>query len=115
METKEEVTERALILSPDGRLDFSEAKAFESTLSAAVDRAVAGGVGLIIDCAALEYVSSAGLRSFLVVARSATKRSLAFHICGLTTDVAEVFRVSGFEKIIPPLPDRAAAEAALSA
>ena len=72
-------------------------------------------VGLIIDCAALEYVSSAGLRSFLVVARSATKRSLAFHICGLTTDVAEVFRVSGFEKIIPPLPDRAAAEAALSA
>jgi anti-anti-sigma factor len=115
METKEEVTERALILLPGGRLDFSEAKAFEATLGAAVDRAGENHVGLIIDCAALEYVSSAGLRSFLVVAKSARERGLAFHICSLTADVAEVFRVSGFEKIIPPLPDRAAAEAALSA
>ncbi|MGA0840795.1 MAG: STAS domain-containing protein [Pseudomonadales bacterium] len=91
----------AAIVRPAGRLDFGAAAGFQED----VDRALAGDgskpSAVIIDCAALEYVSSAGLRVFLVGARASKSSDIAFLVCNLMPSVREVFGVSGFDRIIP--------------
>lgn len=52
------------------------------------------------DLSGVSYVSSAGLRAVLVVAKRLSKDGYAFSVCGHSGPVAEVFRISGFEKII---------------
>lgn len=113
METTREPHERAVVLLVSGRLDFGHAKDFEATLTACVGDAAAGGLALILDLAGLDYVSSAGLRSLMVGAKAARSQDVGFHVCSLAQDVAEIFRISGLDQIIPPLADRAAAEARL--
>ena len=113
METKREPHERAVVLLVSGRLDFGSAKDFEVTLGSCVQDAADAGLALILDLAALDYVSSAGLRSLMVGAKAAKARAVGFHVCSLAQDVAEIFRISGLDQIIPPLADRAASEARL--
>jgi anti-sigma B factor antagonist len=113
MEVSSESSDKMLVVSVTGRLDFGASAAFQQSLESAV--AEARGRPLILDCSGLDYVSSAGLRSFLVGARAAKAANVRFLVCSLTKSVAEVFEISGFAKIIPALPDRAAAESAVSA
>lgn len=91
----------AAIVRPAGRLDFGAAAGFQED----VDRALAGEgskpAAVIIDCTALEYVSSAGLRVFLVGARASKSAGISFSVCNLMPTVREVFGVSGFDRIIP--------------
>lgn len=100
------------VLIAVGRLDFDAAAGFQR----AIEQAVAGGgtapKAVVIDCAKLDYVSSAGLRSFLVGARAAKSASVAFSVCSLSASVREVFTVSGFNRLITEHADRAAALAA---
>lgn len=98
----------ATLVIPAGRLDFGAAPAFEKELEQAFATSTRGS-SVIIDCAALEYVSSAGLRVFLLGARSAQRRGVGFALCTLMPAVREVLDLSGFSRIIPVFPDRAAA------
>jgi anti-anti-sigma factor len=96
-------------VAPVGRLDFDAAPGFQE----AVER-VLGGAGktpaaVIIDGTGLEYVSSAGLRAFLLAARSAQRSGISFALCALQPAVREVFELSGFSRIIPVHADRASA------
>jgi anti-sigma regulatory factor (Ser/Thr protein kinase) len=63
----------------------------------------------MIDCCALDYVSSAGLRVFLVAARAAARAGITFALCALTPAVREVFELSGFARLMAVHADRAAA------
>ena len=100
------------LVIPEGRLDFGTAGAFEKQLQEALAGAGTAPAALIIDCAALEYVSSAGLRAILLAARAAQKARVAFALCALRPAVQEVFELSGFNRIIAVHPDRATALAA---
>lgn len=55
----------------------------------------------MVDCASLSYVSSAGLRAFLVAAKAAETKGVSFSACSLGSDVASVFTISGFDRIVP--------------
>jgi anti-anti-sigma factor len=99
------------VATATGRLDFGAATAFQQQLEQAL---AATPSRLVIDCAGLDYVSSAGLRSFLVAARAAKAGGTSFAACGLQPSVKEVFEISGFSRIIEVLPDRAAATAGLA-
>ncbi len=102
------------LVIPEGRLDFGTAGAFEQQLQQALAGAGTAPAALIIDCAALEYVSSAGLRAILLTARASQKAGIAFALCALTPAVSEVFDLSGFSRIIAVHPDRPTALAAVS-
>jgi anti-sigma B factor antagonist len=93
----------------EGRLDFGAAAAFQAQLEAVLAGGGTKPAGVIIDGAGLDYVSSAGLRVFLLAARTAQRAGLAFAICALTPAVREVFDVSGFSRVIAVYADRAAA------
>ncbi|MSQ66655.1 MAG: anti-sigma factor antagonist [Gammaproteobacteria bacterium] len=97
-----------VVVAPEGRLDFGSAAEFQRQLEATI-----GGSdkprGVVIDCTGLSYVSSAGLRSFLVGARAAKSAGTTLVACSLTTSVREVFAISGFSRLIEEYPNRQAA------
>jgi anti-anti-sigma factor len=112
MKTQFESLGKVSVAAPCGRLDFGAAAPFQSEL----EKTLAGGAtGMIIDCRGLDYVSSAGLRVFLLVSRAANRAGVAFAICSLRPPVKEVFDVSGFSQIIAVCADRAAAVAKMPA
>jgi anti-sigma B factor antagonist len=92
-----------------GRLDFSAAAGFQSQLEQVLAGAGTKPAGVIIECSGLDYVSSAGLRVFLLAARAAQRGSFAFAMCGLKAAVREVFDVSGFSRVVAVYADRATA------
>jgi anti-anti-sigma factor len=106
MNTQFESLGRVTIVTPSGRLDFGAAALFQSELEKALAKSPEG---VIIDCAGLDYVSSAGLRVFLLVSRGAGRSGIALVVCSLKPAVREVFDVSGFNQIIAICADRPAA------
>ncbi len=88
----------ATIVRPTGRLDFGASAGFQEELGAAI---AGGSARVVIDASALEYVSSAGLRAFLVGARAAKSAGISLAICCLSANVREVFQVSGFDRLVP--------------
>lgn len=111
MNTQIEELAKLTCIRPQGRLDFDASAGFQSQVEQAIAAAAKRSAAVVVDCAGLEYVSSAGLRVFLVAARSAKSASIGFITCGLSATVKEVFEVSGFSRIIDVQPDFAAASA----
>ena len=79
----------------EGRLDTVTAPQFETELKKALE----GISELTIDCAKLEYVSSAGLRVLLSVHKIMTKQG-SMVVKNLSEEVKEVFDITGFSDIL---------------
>ena len=109
MNVRIETIGRTTVVIPEGRLDFGTTPNFEKQLEQALAGTTALPAALIIDCAGLDYVSSAGLRAFLVTARASQRAGIRFALCALKPAVREVFDLSGFSRIIALHPDRATA------
>lgn len=106
MELKESSENGQTVVELIGRLDSNTSKAVEDRLAALLD----GGVkAMVLDFAALEYVSSAGLRVLLVVAKRMKAAQGRLAICALRPEVREVFEISGFSKIFSIFPGKAEA------
>ena len=54
---------------------------------------------LLIDCSEMEYISSAGLRFFMQLKRESAAKGGSIRIAHLNEDVADIFRMSGFQNI----------------
>ena len=104
----------ALLVVPEGRLDFSAAAHFQQHLEQALTAAAGEAAPVIVDCVALEYVSSAGLRVFLQAVRVSQRTGTAFALSALQPAVREVFELSGFARLIPVHEDRDTALTQLS-
>jgi anti-sigma B factor antagonist len=98
------------IYAPTGRIDASNAGVCERDLLALME---ATGPSAIIDLSGLSYISSAGLRVLLVGAKAARAKGGKAVICHAPAAIAEVLKMSGFDKVIPLLADRATAQAQL--
>lgn len=108
MNLRIEALAEASYVIPEGRLDFDAAPGFQEAIDRVLN-AVSKPPAVIIDGAALEYVSSAGLRAFLLAARAAQRADIPFALCALQPAVREVFDLSGFSRIISVQADRATA------
>ena len=101
-----EQQENVLILKPQGRIDSANAHDFQQSLAAAIgDRQSA----VVADLEGISYMSSAGLRAVLIVAKALRQRGARFALCSLAPVIADVFTVSGFSKIFSVLDSRAEA------
>lgn len=67
------------------------------------------------DCSQLTYISSAGLRSVLQALKQSNAKGGKLVLHSVTTQVMEVFEISGFKSLLTICPDRATAEASLAA
>jgi anti-anti-sigma factor len=86
------------LVTVGGRMDAVTSPEFEAKCGACLD---AGARKVIIDLSGLEYISSAGLRSVLVIAKRVKSTSGALALFGLKGVVDEVFTISGFRDLLP--------------
>ncbi len=85
------------ILRPRGRLDSVTSSGLEREAIAVIE---GGGRLLLIDLAGLDYISSAGLRMALAVAKRLDAVGGRLALCRPQPPVAEVFEISGVDGII---------------
>lgn len=84
-----------LTITLAGRLDTTTAPELEKQLNAALD----GITALIFDMAALEYISSAGLR-VLLSAQKIMNRQGKMKVLHVNETILEIFEVTGFTDIL---------------
>lgn len=88
--------ETLLIVTLEGRIDAVSAKDLERQGLQWIER---GEKQLVCDFAAVNYISSAGLRVFLVLAKKLRAVQGAVRLCGLRPEIREVFEISGFSQL----------------
>jgi len=101
----------ARIVKPKGRLDSSTGPTFESELVALID---GGNLRLLLDFSELQYISSAGLRIVLLAAKKTQGAKGRLALCSLNAQIAEVFKISGFDAILDIHPSSESALARLN-
>ena len=99
----------ALIVALGARLATESGNALDASLFADLD---GGAKVIVVDCAKLAYISSAGLRVLLMTAKRMKGTGGKLALCALGPNIQEVFRVSGFDKILRVVPTRSEAVAA---
>jgi stage II sporulation protein AA (anti-sigma F factor antagonist) len=87
-----------LIAAADGRVDSTNASTFQDELTAATD---GNDHSVILDLGGLSYISSAGLRVILLVAKTLQTKGAKFVVCSPSDQIREIFEISGFSQIIP--------------
>jgi anti-sigma B factor antagonist/stage II sporulation protein AA (anti-sigma F factor antagonist) len=88
----------ATVLEVSGRIDLSNADDFRDKLSSALADA---GAGLIVDMDKVDYISSAGLRSLMIVFRTSKADGKQFAIVALQPLLMEIFTISRFHLVFP--------------
>jgi anti-anti-sigma factor len=105
----------AVVLQLSGRLDQDTCDAFRGDLMKQVEVASKDGGGIVLDLSKLEYVSSAGLRCFMLASRQAKQVHMKIYVAALQPMVAEIFEISHFNLIFQVFPKVREALGAISA
>jgi anti-anti-sigma factor len=106
MDIHEERKDGFLVLGLEGRLDAVSSKMFEEKVLAVID---GGETQFVIDLSKLDYVSSAGLRVFLVASKRLIPAGGKVVLCSLQEPVKQVFDIVGFFSIFSILGSKDAA------
>ena len=88
----------ALVAVASGRVDSANASQFQEEMAAVND---GSGSSVILDLGGLSYISSAGLRVILMVAKTLRSTNTSFVVCSPSDPIREIFEISGFSQIIP--------------
>ena len=106
MQIQQSSRDGVAIVSPRGRIDTTTSGAVEDTIRHVVD---AGAHNLIVDLSGVEYISSAGLRVFLVLAKRMRDLRGKLVLSGMTEPVRQVFQLAGFMALflVEPTQDSA--------
>jgi anti-sigma B factor antagonist len=84
------------IVKIDGRLDTVSSAAFEPE----IDRFFRGvETNVIFNCSGLNYISSSGLRVFLVAQKRADANNGKLCLCNMQPAIMEILDISGFSAI----------------
>ena len=92
----------ALVLKAEGRISVLTADGFHDDILKIIAKS---GHDVIIDASGVTYLSTAGIRAFLVLSRRLTIANRSLHICNLQPYIFEVFQMIGFDKLMPIYPD----------
>ncbi|HBD09675.1 MAG TPA: anti-sigma factor antagonist [Syntrophobacteraceae bacterium] len=98
MELNCEKMDNAMVVTVKGRLDTVTAPDFERQCSAWIDQ---GEISLLVDLNQLDYVSSAGLRTILVVSKKLKHKGGRMCFCGARDMVLRVLSLANFTSLFP--------------
>lgn len=97
MSENDVIEDDRVIVRVVGKLDVVASRAFEARLLTHVEGPQRR---ILIDFTACDYVSSAGLRAILIGAKRCKAASKSLVLAGMNKVVRDVFRVSGFDKML---------------
>lgn len=100
-----------LFLQLQGQINSANAAALEACMVDHFDR---GERKIVLDLSQLDYVSSAGLRVILLLAKKLKADNGVVALCDIQPRVREVLEISGFLAILTIFASRTEAQAALS-
>jgi anti-anti-sigma factor len=106
MELSEAKEGGVTVLTMSGRLDGATAPATEEKVLALIN---GGADRLVIDCAGLDYISSAGLRILLMAAKRLTPPRGKLALAAPKPQVRDVLDIAGFASLLAIHPTRSAA------
>jgi anti-sigma B factor antagonist len=86
------------VLHVSGRMNAENAAHFESECESCISE---GFTNLVVDLGDLVYISSAGLRSVLTVAKKLKDKGGVLRICRLTGMVRQVFEITKLTQVFP--------------
>ena len=98
MKISQKLLANSVILSPEGRIDLSNADFFKDAL---LEGVAAAKAAVVLDFSAVEYVSSAGLRSLMIAAKAGTARGVKLSVAARQPIVEEIFTISRFHLVLP--------------
>ena len=111
VELQADQIEGVLLINVAGRIDGTNAQEFHKNL----DGEIGGSDNpVVLDLEKLSYISSAGLRSILLIAKTLKGRNTRFVLCSLPDPIKEIFEIAGFDKIIDVVESRSDAVAAIT-
>lgn len=96
MEVHEKKTGNYLVVNLSGRLDSSNYGELEKKLFEFIEK---GEKQIVVDCSALIYISSSGLRVLLMALKKITSVGGKFYLCSLQENIREIFDIAGFSSI----------------
>lgn len=86
------------LLVINGRLDSTNSESFETLLTNLIS---GGTTQILIDGSHMPYISSAGLRILLMIAKQLNRTRGRIVLCGLNESVKKVFDLTGLTGIFP--------------
>ena len=98
MQISVKTTNEVKVLAFEGRLDTQTSPDAQQQLTRLIEE---GETKILVNLEKLDYISSAGLRVLLDVAKQLKKTDGELRICSLNEVVKEVFDISGFDMILP--------------
>lgn len=101
-----------MVIAPFGRIDTTTSGSVDETVRRVVDT---GARRIVVDFSSVEYISSAGLRVFLVLAKRMRDLHGRLILCAMPEPVAQVFRLAGFMALFQVEPSRVEAVARIGA
>src|SRR5215831_13575872 len=87
----------SLIVSVTGRLDTATAPEFDRKVAEVVTASDKKRV--VLDFTELVYISSLGISSVLIIAKTINQRGGELVLCGLSGIVREVFQITGLTSV----------------
>lgn len=108
MQISEDKNGDVLTVGLKGRLDAATSKTVEEFLLKKID---AGEKHLVLDLAQLDYISSVGLRVFMMAAKRLKIVQGKIVVCSLQPPIKQVFEIAGFTNLFPMFDTREAAAA----
>lgn len=93
--TKEKINDFSVI-NINGRIDSTNYAEFEKQINQLFS---SGETNIIINCKGLKYISSSGLRVFLIAQKKATAVNGKLFLCEMDPSIKEIFVISGFSTI----------------
>ena len=97
MDISEDRKADAVILALSGKLDATTAKTFEDRILGVIN---SGTQRLVVDLSQLDYISSSGLRVFIIAAKRLQTVDGKIVLCSMKDHVRQVFDLAGFSSML---------------
>jgi len=99
MEIDVEIHGDAIVVAVNGRIDHLNAAKFHDALTPHLANCSADGTAVILDLSGLDYISSAGLRIFMIAAKQVRPRGGRLAVAAMQPLVLEIFEISHFHLV----------------
>jgi anti-sigma B factor antagonist len=96
MNLKKEKIGNYSVLNIKGRVDTIHSSTLEDEVGQLIE---SGERNLIFNCSEMNYISSSGLRVFLVAKKKVVPLNGKLYLCNMQPSIQEIFRISGFSNL----------------
>lgn len=106
MEISSTIHRRVVVITVSGRIDTATSSEFEEALEDVIEK---GQKNLVMDFAAVDFLSSSGLRVLVTIRKKLRKAGGDIVLATPSERAADSFEIAGLDKLFPSYPDRESA------